>query len=65
MTKEKTELLIHPHSARKWSVICRPDKEGRLDLMDIKNIYTARSKELCVAFAEGRQSVTGEPIRMS
>lgn len=59
-----TELFITPRSAKCWQVVIRPAEVRRLEMNEIKVIYTAKRKDLAVAFAEGRSSITGEPIRM-
>ncbi len=59
-----TELVIHPFSAKRWQVIERLKTDGVSPLAPpkIKLLITYSKKELAVAFAEGRQSVTGQSI---
>jgi hypothetical protein len=58
-----TELLITAKSAKVWYVIERPITEDIIPQKDIKRLFTTTSKPLAVAFAEGRVSVSGQPIR--
>lgn len=62
---EKKEILISPFSAKKWQVVERPEGERPLERNEVKVLYTTTSKQLAVAFAEGRQSITGQVIRIS
>jgi hypothetical protein len=63
---EGTELLVHPVSAKRWRVVQRPitDRASPIDAKDIKLLVTVTSRKEAVLFAEGRQSATGQPIRM-
>lgn len=66
LEEEKTELLICALSKKKWQVVKRPigDDISPIPPEKIKVLTTVTSKRDAVIFAEGRQSATGEPIRV-
>lgn len=66
MIRENTELCIHAVSAKRWQVIERPITDPTVSIPQdqIKLLVTVQSKKEAILFAEGRQSATGQPIRV-